>query len=394
MCELALDQPELRAALVAEFEVVPVATAGDASTGVEVRAVEPNTVSFNLQPSTFRLKKVGEFIRGKSPGWLIKHHWPAQSFILEIGESGAGKTFSVLDKCAAICRGVAEWRGHRVKRGKVVYVAAEGSGGFRKRVRAYEMAMGVELDEYDFRVLDAAPNLYSSAADQQGLIAAIEEAGGADLIVLDTVAATSPGANENTSDMLNVLNFYTRMINKFSATVVGIHHLGKDVTRGARGFSGIKAAADAEITTENVGGVRTVYTSKMKDGAEGEKYHFKLKVIDVDTDSDGDVITSCVVDYEDVTPVSTERRPSTDGKKRVFELLLDLGARVEPVLLEDLVATMQTKYTGSFTKPNRVLAVVDALIGEGFVTKTVDRHNKVRVGLYGGVVVDEGDEDE
>jgi hypothetical protein len=393
MCDLALEQPELRAALVSEFEVAPVEAGSNESSSGPVRAVESTEIRFTEDPTRFRFKKVGEFVRGRAPGWLIKHHWPAQSFILEIGESGAGKTFSVLDKCVAVARGAAEWRGHRVKRGKVVYVAAEGSGGFRKRVRAYEIAHSVELDEYDFRVLDAAPNLYSSTADQIGLVAAIEAAGGADLIVLDTVAATSPGANENTSDMLNVLNFYTGLIARFGATVVGIHHLGKDVTRGARGFSGIKAAADAEITTENVGGIRTVYVSKMKDGAEGEKYHFKLSVVDVATDDDGDTITSCVVDYEAEPSKMVDRRPVSGARKRVFELLLELGARVSPILLDDVVAEAQKKYTVDQAKPNRIRKTINDLIADNFVTKTVNAHGQEQVALYGGMLIEETDDE-
>ena len=53
------------------------------------------------------------------------------------------------------------------------------------------------------------------------------------------------------------------------AVVVIVRHLGKEGTRGARGWSGIKAAADVEITVERRGPVNRATVSKMKDGPDG-----------------------------------------------------------------------------------------------------------------------------
>lgn len=381
MCSLALDQPELRQQVIEEFEVIPVEVAQE--------RVDENTISFNVQPTRFRFKKVGEFTQGVTPGWIIKRHWPAQSFVLEIGAPGDGKTFSVLDKCAAVALGVEEWNGLRVRKGRVAYVCAEGAGGFRTRLRAYEIGHGVALDTTSLTVLDTPPNLYASEADRQGLIAAIEALGGVDVIVLDTVAATSAGANENSSDMSTILAYYTSLIKTFNCTVVAIHHVGKDPSKGARGFSGIKAAADAEITTDSdATGVRTVTVSKMKDGAEGAQYNFKLKVVDVETDDDGDPVTSCILDY-DVKPTVYQRRPTSGAKERVFDMLMQMGARYVPVALEPICAELLAKYgDGQTVQPARVKRVIDALIDDNFVTRS--EINGVDVfTLFGGVAIPE-----
>jgi hypothetical protein len=90
-----------------------------------------------------------------------------------------------------------------------------------------------------------------------------------------------------------------------------IHHAGKDAARGARGWSGIKAAADAEIEIiKHEAGGREIRISKMKDGDDGLQWGFKLEIITVGKDSDGDDITSCVA-VDAAVPL-----PPADDKSR------------------------------------------------------------------------------
>ncbi|MFK5284070.1 AAA family ATPase, partial [Lacticaseibacillus paracasei] len=74
------------------------------------------------------------------------------------GESGSGKSFMALQLAGAIARGV-EWRGRRVKQGRVVYIAAEGAGGFRNRCVAYAQAEGIALADLPLGIVADAPNL-------------------------------------------------------------------------------------------------------------------------------------------------------------------------------------------------------------------------------------------
>ncbi len=87
---------------------------------------------------------------------------------------------------------------------------------------------------------------------------------------------------------------------KTGATVVVVHHSGKDESRGARGWSGWKGAVDAEIEITRNGDMRTISVTKMKDGTDGMQFGFKLKTIPLGVDEDGDLITSCVVEHTDV----------------------------------------------------------------------------------------------
>ena len=72
--------------------------------------------------------------------------------VIIYGESGAGKTFAVTDLVLAIVRGT-EWRGHRVNKGRAVYVCGEGLAGFRNRLQAFAQHHEVEFSAA-FRLAD------------------------------------------------------------------------------------------------------------------------------------------------------------------------------------------------------------------------------------------------
>ena len=77
--------------------------------------------------------------------------------------------------------------------------------------------------------------------------------------------------------------------------VLLIHHSGKNAAMGARGWSGLRAACDAEIEVVREATGRYMRLTKSKDGEDGLEWGFDLKVVQVGVDDDGDPITSCVV---------------------------------------------------------------------------------------------------
>lgn len=226
------------------------------------------------------------------PTWVIKGVLPQADLAVLYGASGAGKSFVALDMVAAIARGT-EWRGRRVKQGRVAYIAAEGAGGFRKRVKAYKQHF--EVDQLGVNVIPAAPNLVEKG-DAIDIIRTIRDMGGADIVVVDTFAQVTPGSNENAGEDMGTALANCRLINKHTgAMVLLIHHAGKDLSKGARGWSGIKAAADAELEVAREGEGRVLRLTKSKDGEDMTEWGFDLEVVQLGVDEDMDPITSCVV---------------------------------------------------------------------------------------------------
>ncbi|HEY0877868.1 MAG TPA: AAA family ATPase [Zeimonas sp.] len=256
---------------------------------------------FDVQPAR-------TFVDGKPSVWIIKGVLPQAELAIVFGESGSGKTFLVLDLIAHVARGI-PYRDRRVNGGNVVYIAAEGVAGVRNRIVAYCRYAEIEPDALALGIIADAPNFLED--DHEPIAEAIARFGGASLVVVDTLAATTPGANENSGeDMGAVLGRLKQLHEATGALVVLVHHSGKDASRGARGWSGLRAAADVEIEVTRLGDSREATITKLKDGDDNARFGFRLVQIAIGVDDDGDPITSCIVE-----PVECSATPAAKPRK-------------------------------------------------------------------------------
>jgi hypothetical protein len=306
----------------------------------------------NLSPR-FEIIPAAAFARRPPPRWIVDHVIPEADLVTLYGESGAGKSFVALDLTMAIARGV-EWRGKAVRQGRVVYIAAEGGGGFRNRLVAYAHHHQVELGEVPFGIIHATPNLLAKD-DVKDLQAVLKASEGADVIVIDTFAQVTAGANENAGEDMGLALRNARRLGEASgAVVILVHHSGKDASKGARGWSGIRAASDAELEVVRTDAGRWIRTTKQKDGEDDAEWGFELGKVTIGEDDQGREIESCVV-LEKAVPADKTRNGKRDrprggkGANReltqderweaaVEEALAELTIAEELVSLPDLVA--------------------------------------------------------
>ena len=294
--------------------------------------------------SKFPIIGAGALSRRPSPQWWIQGLLPDADLVVMFGASGSGKSFAALDMCAAVARGIS-WRGRRTRKGRILIIAAEGGGGYGNRIKAYCQHHSIDADKLDIGLIIAAPN-FLQKSDITEVIKAISEARGVDLIIVDTFAQVTPGANENSGEDVGLALANTKALREAAqATVLLVHHSGKDATKGARGWSGLKAAADAEIEVVKDGEARCARVTKMKEGEDGLEFHFELEKIDLGTNEDGDQIASCVVKEVD-RPHSTKAfNKAPKGSKQMGAIQKsvrlaagELGARsVDGASLEDVI---------------------------------------------------------
>lgn len=166
-----------------------------------------------------------------------------------------------------------------------------------------------------------------------------------DVIVIDTMSAVTPGANENSGEDVGALLANCKRIHKATgALVILIHHSGKDATRGARGWSGLRAAADAEIEITRNGDYRNATITKMKDGSDGESLSFKLKVVPLGLTPEGEEESSCVIEHVEEAPVTPSGKQKPSGAHQVALLdVLKIMAPSGSVNIEDLMAGYKKK---------------------------------------------------
>lgn len=283
-----------------EFELIPTAVAG----------------RFNIR-SHFEFASQVRAVK-----WIIKDFLPQAQLGVLFGDSGSGKTFLGYDMCAAVARGI-EWNGRKVTKGRVLYVVAEGVGGFVNRIKAYCHQQGITAADLDIDIIsDITPNL-REPAQVTDLIKDIKAHGPYDLIVMDTFAQVMPGANENSGeDVGQALAQCKRIHHHSGAMVLLVHHSGKDSSKGARGWSGLRAAADVELEVTRFENDRSVSVTKLKDGRDGTQFGFKLHDVVLGQDEDGEDITSCIVEFGQV--VQRSRKPR-GPKGNIEKLVLSLA---------------------------------------------------------------------
>lgn len=272
-------------------------------------------------PRQFKLLSAAHLRAMPAMRWLVHSMLPEQGFGAVFGPSGSGKGFVVVMLVAAIAEG-AEFFGHRTKQGRVIYVWLEGQAGAPQRVAAWEKDAGREFPASVQFVFESFK--LTDRADVQALAAAIEGAGGADVIVIDTLNRAAPEADENSSqDTGRLLEAAKDLQSMVGGFVLFVHHSGKDATKGMRGHSSIGAALDAVIEISRVDDRRELRVQKVKDGEDGETHPFRLRVVDLGEDEDGEPVTSCVVDREQKLEESAPRPklPRGGNQKIVYDAL-------------------------------------------------------------------------
>lgn len=233
--------------------------------------------------------------------WLVNGLLHRHDMSMTFGRPKCGKSFFSVDLALSIARG-ADFFGRPVRQGAVIYQAGEGGKGLVGRLKAYRDYHAATGADLPFILLTKQVNLYLRDGDTDGLIAEIEAWRRTlplplELVVVDTLARASPGANENASeDMSLIISHCQRIQEVTNAHVMLVHHTNAAGDK-PRGHTSLLAAVDTaiEITKDDFTGDRSARVTAQKDGEEGEVFGFRLQPVDVGSYDDGKPITSCVV---------------------------------------------------------------------------------------------------
>lgn len=184
----------------------------------------------------FRLIPFGNLGSLPDPEELIQGFFQVGTVAVVYGDGGSYKSFLALDMALHIANGE-EWCGKPAKQGQVIYIAAEGAAGIKKRVKAWSLAHDLPMD--NAWLLPESMQL--TQPDQiEGFIASVKAQGiQPAFIVVDTLSQNSLGADENSSDeMAIVFDAAQRLASTFHAVVLVVHHSNK--LGGYRGATAIK----------------------------------------------------------------------------------------------------------------------------------------------------------
>lgn len=254
------------------------------------------------------------------------------------GVSNSGKTFLALDLARAIAAGD-KWLGLDCDQGLVGYVAGEGGGGMRKRIDAMRRS-GVDTN-IPLEIMPLALDLRTLDGDLKWLIErirALEERHGQKMRVLflDTLNRMLAGGDENSAHDMGIFRQSVDTIReRIGCAVVVLHHSGKDEDRGQRGHSSWLGAIDTEIRVKKTGdGLGVVSVTKARDLEMWGDRGFRLKRVDLDIDTRGKIVSSCVVQYIEMAPGASKNAPSGTYEillmRIIHNLFADSARRVRP----------------------------------------------------------------
>lgn len=302
---------------------------------------------------------------------LVEGVLSPQTLIAIIGATGSGKTFCAghLAMCLATGR---PWFGREARPGLVVYAALEGPRSAERRFVAarerQEIGSGAPL------ILTPGPINLRNPADVTALIALVRSAQsdhGSECVAVfvDTVSRALAGGDENGSEDMPALIAGADAVRlQTGAAVVLVHHTGKDESRGARGHSSFKAALDTEIEITVQGDTHVATVTKQRDYVSGERFAFRLPVVELGADPQGKPVTTCVVESVEAPAIAGSK---AGGKNQVaLRAALHEWHRTHP---DGLISTVELRALGKTQRipRQRFAEVLDSLTRAGYLTPAV-----------------------
>src|SRR5262249_21456628 len=206
----------------------------------------------NTNGPRIRLYSVEDLDTLPEPEWLVEDHVAAGAVGVFYGASGSFKSFTVLNQGLCVAHGKKFLGKHSTKQAPVVYLSGEGQGSIKYRIRAWHQHHGLPL----MTRLQIVPLAFSlkSREYRDDLLRAIGEWDRPGLIVVDTLSKSfGSGSESKDQDMRPFMDALFQLRDATGAAVVAVHHTGKDVTKGERGHSMLRADSDFSVLAERRG---------------------------------------------------------------------------------------------------------------------------------------------
>jgi rubrerythrin len=210
----------------------------------------------------------------KPPTWLVKGYIALGEVTVVYGPSDSGKSTFIMDWICRICQHY-----------PAMYVAGEdGSGVLVKR--------GAWINHYkrgtngNFNMRNDALDLFDSRA----VDAFIQEVFnlGLKVVVIDTLSQCSGAADENGSDMKQVMASLQKIAHVLNVAVIVAHHATKDGSN-YRGYSGIKANSYGLISVSKINEVVYLEIERIKNTRPSPKRAFKFVSVETQYRDDDDI---------------------------------------------------------------------------------------------------------
>ena len=274
--------------------------------------------------------------------WLVQGILTVGAILVLVGKPGTFKTFLSLHIALCITYGL-KFFGRKVEQGDVIYMAGESPYGFRLRVEAWEKFHNMNMEASPF-FMQIGGNPLNLEKEIERLIKDIQEQDiHPKLIVIDTLQIYLNGNENSAEDMGSFVQAIHKLRDQTGASIIIVHHVGKDESRGPRGHTALIGAADAIFEMHKKEDHTIVQCKKMKEASDEVKFALKAQkvLLEVPKGQDGEFSDSLVLIETDV-PL----KPET-------ELIQTLAIKFNGKLMKDFKSTVAEKLTCSESTAER-----------------------------------------
>jgi predicted DNA-binding transcriptional regulator AlpA len=200
------------------------------------------------------------------------------------GPPGSCKSLFALDAALSVASEKGNFYGQQMLHGPVMYLAYEGSGATKKRLRAYRAKRGTL--PRDFILVE--PTVSFSSPEFPAYLHERMERVRKKLgkyprwIIIDTLMASWPGLKENDSESMGAVVSRSRgIVTQYPVHLTMIHHGTKSGSSSIRGHGSLEGDIDTSLEfTKGTNGV-TVKVSKQRNlGSYGKEYPAGIEIVD------------------------------------------------------------------------------------------------------------------
>lgn len=323
------------------------------------------------EPSRLTFFTPAECEVAPSRDYVIKRLFAPGDVGCIFGAPGAGKSLLAPFLAYAVAQG-REAFGQRVRAGRAFYVAAEDPHGMRGRVRALKAAYG---NAEGFRLVEGVSNLSDGSPDLVALAKAVE-AQRPSLVILDTLAMSFPGLEENSAEAMGGVVAVARHLAQWGAAVVLVHHDTKAEGGTPRGHSLLNGALDValHVKRDDSGVVRAKLT-KNRNGPCTLDLAFTIATEDGGTDEDGEAISLPRCRELSADPLTVKLTPAEAEAVRILKSIQtdDVSGWITESLWRD-ACTTEGALSGSPNRETRERTfrrVRESLSGHGVIQRFV-----------------------
>jgi len=215
--------------------------------------------------------------------------------VMIAGRPGSRKSMAALSLVIGLATERPLWCGAPAARLRVGFVDFEaGQGSTLKRLRRLARGMGVPIAELQATMRSGglrcmfAPSRNLASADAEEWLTA--QCAGLDLVVIDSLRNATPGADENATEIVHLLNKLSRVTARIGCKFLPLHHLNK--SDGVSGSEGIKGACSTVIgfmkdNADDPSEPTRVQFLVLHDGTAPKPFTISVKEIEGDRNADG-----------------------------------------------------------------------------------------------------------